>query len=277
MSQSIDKNMQRQRIQIFIYAALPCEAKPLVEHFKLKKDTSVKPFNVYFNNDIYLTVTGIGKCAMSAGVAYTQAVFKTVENPVLLNVGIAGHRYYALGSVYLIDKIIDGDSGKNYYPPLVFTPPCSTAAIQTSSRPQLNYDHSYLCDMEASAFYDAATRFSPLTQVNKGNVAKLRPAWIHLPGRTTRGIQSTPIVMDGSLYYSTPYSRVHKLNAATGERMWVYTPELNEMVEAFARPTARDRRDHFLPMGVLPCTFPKSVRTTWSPARATRAFRRSRN
>jgi PQQ-dependent dehydrogenase (methanol/ethanol family) len=77
---------------------------------------------------------------------------------------------------------------------------------------------------------DAATRFSPLTQINKGNVAKLRPAWIHLPGMTTRGIQSTPIVMDGSLYYSTPYSRVHKLNAGTGERMWVFTPELNDMV-----------------------------------------------
>jgi len=58
--------------RIFIYAALPCEAKPLVEHFKLKKDTTIQPFAVYLNQDICLTVTGLGKSAMAAGVAYKK-------------------------------------------------------------------------------------------------------------------------------------------------------------------------------------------------------------
>lgn len=145
---------------IFIYAALPCEAKPLVEHFKLKKDTTVQPFAVYLNRDICLTVTGVGKSAMAAGVAYTHALFAAVEHPVLVNIGIAGHKDHALGSLFLIDKITDVDSLKSYYPPLVFTPPCSTAAIQTASRPQLAYDGRNLCDMEASAFYETAVRFS---------------------------------------------------------------------------------------------------------------------
>jgi adenosylhomocysteine nucleosidase len=146
--------------KIFIYTALPCEAKPLIEHFDLKKDVSVQPFAVHLNHDICLTVTGLGKSAMAAGVAYTQALFAKVEHPVIMNIGIAGHKDHPLGDLFLIDKIIDSDSQKSYYPSLIFTPPCPTGSIQTSSKPLLNYDHSHLCDMEASAFYETAMRFS---------------------------------------------------------------------------------------------------------------------
>ena len=97
---------------------------------------------------------------MAAGVAYTQALFAVIEHPVLVNVGIAGHKHYAVGSLFLIDKITDFDSKKSYYPPLVFTPTCRTGCIQTVSRPQLVYDLQHLCDMEASAFYETAVRFS---------------------------------------------------------------------------------------------------------------------
>jgi nucleoside phosphorylase len=152
--------MQQNPPRIFIYAALPCEAKPLVEHFKLKKDTTVQPFAVYLNQDICLTVTGLGKSAMAAGVAYSQALFASAEHPVLVNIGIAGHKDHAVGGLFLIDKITDIDSQKSYYPPLVFTPPCPTANIQTLSRPQPTYDLNHLCDMEASAFYETAVRFS---------------------------------------------------------------------------------------------------------------------
>ncbi len=137
--------------KIFIYTALPCEAKPLVEHFGLKKDVSVRPFAVYLSHDICLTVTGLGKSAMAAGVAYTQALFASVEHPVMLNIGIAGHKDHPLGGLFLIDKIIDVDSQKSYYPSLNVTPPCPTGSIQTSSKPQLNYDqltslrHGSLC------------------------------------------------------------------------------------------------------------------------------------
>jgi len=146
--------------RIFIYAALPCEAKPLVEHFGLKKSAAIQPFAVYLNHHICLTVTGLGKSAMAAGVAYSQALFASVDHPVLVNIGIAGHKHHALGKLFLIDKITDVDSGKSYYPPLVFTPPCPTASIRTVSRPLLVYDEEHLCDMEASAFYETAIRFS---------------------------------------------------------------------------------------------------------------------
>jgi nucleoside phosphorylase len=146
--------------KIFIYTALACEAKAFIEHYKLKKDLDVHAFAVYLNNDICLTVTGIGKSAMAAGVAYTQASYNSTDHPVLLNFGIAGHQYHALGELFIIDKITDLDSQKSYYPTLITTAPCRRASLQTVSKPQLQYPATELCDMEASAFYETAVRFS---------------------------------------------------------------------------------------------------------------------
>jgi PQQ-dependent dehydrogenase (methanol/ethanol family) len=74
--------------------------------------------------------------------------------------------------------------------------------------------------------------FSPLAQINTSNVANLGVAWIHIPGRSTRGLQSTPLVADGVLYYTGSYSRVFALNGATGEVIWSYFPELDDALVA---------------------------------------------
>ncbi len=147
-------------IKIFIYTALPCEAKPLIDFYKLKKELSVKSFAIYIFNDICLTVTGVGKTAMSAGIAYSQALYSISSQPIMLNVGIAGHQHHPLGRIFLVDKITDNDTGRNYYPPLNFSPSCPTVPLQTFSVPQSNYPTSALCDMEGSAFYEIAARFS---------------------------------------------------------------------------------------------------------------------
>ena len=70
--------------------------------------------------------------------------------------------------------------------------------------------------------------YSPLDQINRENIGDLQVAWSHHPGRSTRGLQSFPLVADGVLYYSGSYSRVFALNGATGEVIWSYFPELNE-------------------------------------------------
>jgi glucose dehydrogenase len=46
---------------------------------------------------------------------------------------------------------------------------------------------------------------SPLDQINTYNVKDLEVAWIHVPGHSTRGLQSMPLAADGILYY--PASR----------------------------------------------------------------------
>lgn len=154
------KMIRRQTPQVFIYTALPCEAKPIVQSLGLKKAMDVSVYEVFLNSDICLVVTGCGKSAMAAAIAYSQAWFKPRSLPVLLNVGIAGHPAHPLSSVFLIAKALDADSGKSHYPPLVFTPPCPTESLQTAAKPQRDYRLPYLYDMEATAFFETAGRFS---------------------------------------------------------------------------------------------------------------------
>src|SRR5215208_3275190 len=70
--------------------------------------------------------------------------------------------------------------------------------------------------------------YSALDQVNTSNVSRLQVAWMHSPGRATRGLQSFPLVADGVLYYTGSYSRVFALDAASGEVLWSHIPQLNE-------------------------------------------------
>lgn len=70
-------------------------------------------------------------------------------------------------------------------------------------------------------------RFSPLDQVNVGNVKKLKVAWIHQPGDITQGMQSTPLAIDGVIYYIGPNLRVFALDGATGKELWRHIIELD--------------------------------------------------
>jgi PQQ-dependent dehydrogenase (methanol/ethanol family) len=74
--------------------------------------------------------------------------------------------------------------------------------------------------------------YSPLDQINANNVKDLEVAWIHVPGHATRGLQTTPLVADGVLYYTGSYSRVFALDGATGKELWSYTPELDDALVA---------------------------------------------
>ena len=69
-------------------------------------------------------------------------------------------------------------------------------------------------------------RFSPLDQVNAGNVDRLGLAYT-VEFDTTRGQEATPIVVDGVMYVSTAWSKVMALDAATGEQLWFYDPEVD--------------------------------------------------
>ena len=76
-----------------------------------------------------------------------------------------------------------------------------------------------------------AWRFSPLTQINKGNVKNLKVAWVHQPGVITHGLQATPIVIDGVMYSIAADNNVFALDAATGKVLWRYTAKLDPMVK----------------------------------------------
>ncbi len=64
-------------------------------------------------------------------------------------------------------------------------------------------------------------RFSPLQQINKGNVKNLAPRWTFKSGVSST-FQTTPIVADGVMYLSLPFNHVVALDAKTGKERWRY-------------------------------------------------------
>jgi len=71
----------------------------------------------------------------------------------------------------------------------------------------------------------AEQRYSPLEDINDGNIGELSLAWtVELD--TNRGQEATPVVVDGVMYVSTAWSKVMAVDAANGEVLWRYDPEV---------------------------------------------------
>jgi len=67
--------------------------------------------------------------------------------------------------------------------------------------------------------------YSPLEKINKKNIKELGLAWyVDLP--RDGGQEATPLMIDGTLYFSTAWSRVYAVNPVTGEEIWKYDPEV---------------------------------------------------
>jgi quinoprotein glucose dehydrogenase len=83
------------------------------------------------------------------------------------------------------------------------------------------------------------TRYTPLNQINRDNVAYLRKAWEYHTGDFSDGsdgrpettFQATPILVDGVLYLATVYGRVIALNPETGAEIWTYDPGIDATVD----------------------------------------------
>ena len=93
-----------------------------------------------------------------------------------------------------------------------------------------------------------STKYSPLDQIDKDNVADLQIAWrwesvdgqfdldrllqeypnLQVPNDVDEvqigNLKAAPLMVDGVLYISTPFSQAAAIDAATGETLWVYDP-----------------------------------------------------
>ena len=68
-------------------------------------------------------------------------------------------------------------------------------------------------------------RYSPLVQINKNNIDNLELAW-SFDMSSTRALESTPIVVDGTMFLTSEWSIVYAIDAKTGNEVWYYDPEV---------------------------------------------------
>lgn len=70
-------------------------------------------------------------------------------------------------------------------------------------------------------------RFSPLDQVSADNVSDLRLVW-SFSTESSRGLEATPVVVDGVMYTTAPWSVVFAVDARTGKEIWRYDPKVDK-------------------------------------------------
>ena len=102
------------------------------------------------------------------------------------------------------------------------------------------YDDKALADESQAANWLAygrthnERRFSPSDQVNTGNVANLKVDWfLDLPNDV--GLVSTPLVVDGTLYFTGTMNVIRAVDAVTGELLWEYDPKVADEIRGKRR------------------------------------------
>lgn len=136
--------------------ALSKEARPLIDHYKMKNAQSAGPFPHFVRDNLHLWVSGMGKVNAAAAVAWAAS-----QQPVdaWLNVGICGHADAPLNTPLLIHKCTDQSSGTSYFPSIAFSTPLQSSDLVTVDALQAHYPDDSALDMEAAGFFPTAYRF----------------------------------------------------------------------------------------------------------------------
>ncbi len=97
-----------------------------------------------------------------------------------------------------------------------------TSAIDTAA---IRGNASTTKDWPSYGLDYAETRFSKLNQINTDNVKNMGLMWTY-DLESVRGVEATPIVVDGIMYVTASWSVVHAVDVRTGKRIWTFDPEV---------------------------------------------------
>ncbi|MGN0506064.1 MAG: spore photoproduct lyase family protein [Lachnospiraceae bacterium] len=153
---------------ITIITALYAEAKPFIECFALKRNTSEPLLTLFEGEEIRILITGVGPMAACMAVTRCFTLFPPERTDLVANVGLAGYvtsadtRSAAIGSCYLALKLTECSTERTFYPDLLYPNSFAKAqvmtasAVVTESSARSADSLPLLADMEAAAVYQAA-------------------------------------------------------------------------------------------------------------------------
>lgn len=98
----------------------------------------------------------------------------------------------------------------------------------------------------------AQTRFYPASQINSGNVAKLKPAFVFQTA-VMESMETAPLIVNGVMFLTTSYNHVYAIDAVTGEEFWHYKHKMGGITTFCCGPNNRGvaASDNMLYMGTL--------------------------
>lgn len=155
---------------LVLVTALPVEARPLVRRLGLKQGQTNVRFNVFEGETGSLAVSGVGANASAAATSHLLTL--AGSNSIAVNIGLAGcgDRCVDRGRLFLINRIADYSSDREFFPEIFFRHELSEASCVTYSKPVFKASTAptefiELIDMEASGFYQAASAFLPAHRI----------------------------------------------------------------------------------------------------------------
>lgn len=140
--------------------AMHCEAKPVIDFYRLKKSHENNAFDIYQGDEMTCIVSGIGKLASAAATAWVAARHDQQTSIAWINLGTAGAADEEVGAIFALNKVMDADSGQRYYPAPGAASVMAGRACLTLSTASEDYQANTLFDMEASGYLYSALRFS---------------------------------------------------------------------------------------------------------------------
>jgi hypothetical protein len=144
---------------IHFVVALREEARPLIEHFRLRGESERSAYALYRSDDVRLVVSGIGRVAAAGATAFLAAQHPD-PRAVWINFGMAAHRSLRMGECVAGSEVIEAASGRRWYPPLIGVGDLAAASVRTVDAMATDLDDDRLYEMEAAGFYPTAVRWA---------------------------------------------------------------------------------------------------------------------
>ena len=145
---------------VYIVCALFIEAKPLINYYKLKRDMTDNFYQVFKGDEVSLIISGTGKVSSVCAVSHILSRGFSSED-LIVNAGLCGSSVYDKGSAFLVNKIVDNSTKREFFPDILVKHNFDEEYVETFDKPVSGDHKSGLCDMEASGFFQASLKYMP--------------------------------------------------------------------------------------------------------------------
>ena len=147
-------------MHFLILTALKAEALPIIELFRLRKDSKT---HLYQNNNISLLITGVGRDKTKERLQNLHPIYSNFDQTIVVNMGIAGGNpdQTEIGELYRVNAIIDKKTKQSFIPDIL----CRHSLVELSlttveNSVNKNEDQfSGLVDMEGSVIFQQMSRY----------------------------------------------------------------------------------------------------------------------
>ena len=152
-----------------IITALPDEARPFIDRFKLKSDENQSDLNVYSNESCSLLITGIGSGQVKSVLPVFLKRISDFDNVILFNIGIAGGHpdKTEIGEVYIVNKVTNDETVDKYFLTIPAKNEFTTIALTTVAKGITGGHVGYegLVDMEAAIITATAISYLNIDKI----------------------------------------------------------------------------------------------------------------